>query len=191
MFDWRGAPLRSIIGMGLLLALAPCAFGQQKEERRFGLIYNPELYPQETPQAALVSLLRAIDKGRYDYAVAFLLEKNYVREQMRITAAKFEEAARKQVEREGLDAKRVGEEFVRDRIQELADQANFDDLVQRVKTKFVNDPEALKELRQLAREGELADTGETATLKHPEIKDRALFFRNLNGRWYAENKMQE
>ena len=181
--------MRSIISLGLLVLLSPHAAGQIKEERRFRVLYNAELYPQATPHQSVRALLRALDKERYDYLIAFLLEQNYVNDQLRITAANFEQAARAQVEGEKLEAKGFDQAFIRNRVRELAEQANFENLARRIRTKLDEDSEAVKELRKLYREGDLVEAGDTATLKHPDLKDRQLFFRNVNGRWYIENKM--
>ena len=64
-------------------------------------------------------------------------------------------------------------------------------LVQRIKSKLAEDAEAVREMRKLYREVEAADAGDQATMTHPDIKDRKLFFRNVRGRWCIENKMQE
>jgi hypothetical protein len=183
--------MRSILVLACLVAMSPCAVGQIKEERQFGVLFTPELYPQATPRQALGSLMRALEKERYEYLVAFLLERNYVREQLQITSAYFEKIAREHVEGERLDKQGFDERFIRKRARELAEQAGFENLARRVKDKLAGDPEALKELRKLYREGEVVEAADRASLIHPDIKDRRLFFRNVNGRWYIENKMQE
>jgi len=175
----------------LLCAYPALASGQVREEVRFGVRYNEDLYPQLTPRQALNSVLRALEKERYDYFVAFLLDRGLVEEQLRASFPNFEKKAQEQVDRETLRKKGLDPQFIRLRVKELATQASFDNLVRRVRAKLEDDPEALKELRLLAREGQFVDGLEASSVKHDLIKGRALFLRLTNGRWHLENKMQE
>jgi len=185
--------MRLIVSFGLVLAVTPFAFAQQaaKDEHRFGISLNTDFYPQDSPKNTMTSLIRALDKERYDYIVAHLLNPAYVDEQLRASAPPFENEAREHVAREGLDKKGFTREFIRDRVRQLAAQENFANLVRRVKTTLEDSPESVKELRKLAREGDVAEGGESASVKHKDVKDRGLFMRNILGRWYLENKMQE
>jgi hypothetical protein len=185
--------MRLIVSFGLVLVVTPVAIAQQaaKDERQFGISLNSDFYPQDSPKNTMTSLIRALDKERYDYIVAHLLNPAYVDEQLRAAAPTFENEAREHVAREGLDKKGFTNEFIRERVRQLAAQENFANLVRRVKATLEGSPESVKELRKLAREGEVIEGGESTSVKHKEIKDRALFMRNILGRWYLENKMQE
>jgi hypothetical protein len=176
-----------------MVAFMPVAMAQPaaKDDRRFGISLNTELYPQDSPKNTLSSLIRSLDKERYDYLVAHLLDPAYVDEQLRSAAPSFETAAREHVAREGLELKGFNREFINDRIRELAVHENFSNLVRRVKTTLEENPEYVKDLRKLAREGEIAEAGESATVKHKDIKDRTVFMRQIPPRWYLENKMHE
>jgi hypothetical protein len=180
--------------MGLLLALlfSPLAAAQDKEpERRFGLSQYPQLYSQESPKKALASLLRAMEKNRYDYIVAHLLEPGYVDEQLKISYPIYEKQATEQVRKEELEKKGFDRNFIRNRVAQLAVQANFEYLVGRVKAKLDNDPESAKELKRMGRDGEFQEGGESSAVRLKDIKDRALYFRHIGDRWFIENKMQE
>ena len=184
--------MRFTLGLILLLALAPLANAQLKEaERRYGVLLNLELYPQDTAKNTLASLIRAMDKDRYDYLAAHLIDRAYIEDQLKISYPLFEKRASEQVQSEGLEKKGVDKEFIRKRIVELAVQANFEYLVGRLKTKLSTDPESLKELKRLNREGDIQEGGEAATAKLKDIKDRALYFRRIEARWFVENKMAE
>ena len=185
--------MRLIVSFGLVLAFTPFAIAQQaaKDGRRFGISLNTDFYPQDSPKNTLASLIRALDKERYDYIAAHLLNPAYVDEQLRASAPTFENEAREHVVSEALDKKGFSKEFIGNRVQELAAQENFANLVRRVKTTLEDNPDSVKELRKLAREGEVMEGGESASVKHSDIKDRTLFMRNILGRWYLENKMQE
>ncbi len=183
--------MRLSISMAIVIAWATVAVGQPKEERRFNVRHNPELYPQTSPKETLGALMRTFDKERYDYLAAFLLDPATVREQLDITAADFEKRAREQVEGEELSKKGFDKPTIRERIRDLSKQANFDDLARRIRQKFEADPEAMKNLRKIYREGEFVENGDAATAKHADIKDRTVYFRRVEGRWYIENRTQE
>ena len=57
--------------------------------------------------------------------------------------------------------------------------------------KFIEEPDYLKDLKKIAREGDFMDAGETATGKHKDIKTRTVFFKKIGERWFIENKLQE
>jgi len=174
-----------------LMIVAGSALGQVKEERRYGVRFNPELYPQGTPVETLGSLLRAVDKERFDYIAAFLLDPAFINDQLQITKALFDGKATEQVEGEGLAKKGFDPTFIRNRKRDLAAQMNFENLTRRLKTKLTNDPNALKEINKIYRDGEFKEGGEATTARHPDIKGKLLSFKLVNGRWYIENKMVE
>jgi len=178
--------------LALFLGLPLFAFGQLQElETRFGVRQNPDVYPQDTPKNTLNSLLRVLDKQRYDYLVAFFMEPAFVAEQLRITYPKYEAAAREQVRNENLQQKGFGQIYIRDRITELATQANFEYLVRRVRSKLDSDPDTLKELRRIARNGDIQDDGETASVRYKEIKDRTIYLHKIGGFYYLENRYSD
>jgi hypothetical protein len=183
--------MRLLMTLGLLLIAAPFASAQFKEERRFGLRYTPELYAQTTPKQTLAAVLRAFEKDRYDYLVAFLLDPAFVEDQLQASYPRFEKLAATQVAGERLEKKGFDRDYIRIRIKELATAANFDYLVGRVRTKLENDPDSLRDIRKIFREGAFQDGVENSTAKHKDVKDRALFFRRIEDRWYLENKMLE
>lgn len=183
--------MRFIASLIAVVCVHSMAIGQIKEERSLGVRYNGEVYPQTSARETLGSFLRALDKERYDYMAAFLLDRAFVNEQLRITAPIYEKAANEKVEKEGLDKKGFDEAGIRARKRELATQSNFENLILRIKTKLAEDPEAIKDLRKLYRDGDFTEGADAAVVKHPDIKGRSLFFRNVSGRWYIENKLQE
>ncbi len=191
--------MRRFLAVSLLPLIAAIAIAQPKKElvdpkeppKRFGLRQSPELYPQDSPKNTLYSVLRAIDKDRYDYLVAHLLEPGYVTEQLAISYPQFEKQARAMVEKEELANKGFDRAFIIKRIRDLANQANFEHLVQRIRSKMDNDPDAVKDLKRMLKEGSFEDAGQTSVGKLKDVKDRALFFKRVGDQWFIENKMQE
>jgi hypothetical protein len=53
---------------------------------------------------------------------------------------------------------------------------------------LTDDPQAVKEMRRMLRDGVFADADPAATATHPEVKGRALYFRRVADRWFLENR---
>jgi hypothetical protein len=183
--------MRVSIGLLLMLAASPSAQGQIEPDRRFGLKQTLEIYQQDSPRKTLASLTRALDKGRYDYIVAFLIDPAFIDEQIRQVYPTFETRARAQVQKEAEAGKGYDREFTANRIKELATQASFNHIVARVREHFDNDPENVKALRRMVNAGEFNEGADVTSVKLNDVKDKTLFIRKAGDRWYLENRIQE
>jgi hypothetical protein len=73
----------------LVVASAGLLFAE--EGARFGVAADLKAYPQDSPKAALASVLKAIDGGKIDYVLAQLTDPKFVDERIkRVHAGKFE-----------------------------------------------------------------------------------------------------
>jgi len=148
--------MRATVILGLLMALATPAFGQKREPPpppRFGVEADLDVYPQDTPKAALASVVKAVDARRFSYLAAQLADPDAVDK----------------------------------RVQE---PGGFDHYVKLVGDRFTDDPEAVRELRRFASEGEINESGDAATVSHKEIKGRQVFLRKVGGRWFLEDRQK-
>ncbi|MCS7045334.1 MAG: hypothetical protein NZO58_03155 [Gemmataceae bacterium] len=154
----------------LIAALVPLACAAQdggtRLSKRHGFEYAPELYPQATPQEALASVVKAIDRKNIDYLLAHLADPEFVDERVVNYAmlVKGDERAR----------------------LVLA----FERLVRETTQHFREDPLLVKELRQFLKEAdwEVQDQTAVGVLKTPS--PRRVFFRKLENRWFLENRQQ-
>jgi hypothetical protein len=71
--------MRTTVVISILLAAAP-AFAQKAEtaKPRFGVEADLDVYPQDTPKAALASVVKAIDGRRFAYLAAQLADPDEV-----------------------------------------------------------------------------------------------------------------
>ena len=74
------------------------------------------------------------------------------------------------------------------KVQELG--GKFERYAKLVSDRLGDDPEAVRQLRRFANEGEFNVSGDTASVSHKEIKGRQVFFRRVSGRWFLENRQQ-
>jgi len=166
------------------------AVSAQDIPSRFEVLYNPDLYKQDTPQDTVNSILGAIERGRFDYIVAHLLDPDFVDNRLATTRNYFERVAAEQVAGSAGGATLKGAEL-ENRIRDVGLRLNVADLADRIRKKLVDEPANIRDLKRFARDGQFqtsADTG-SATLK--DVKDRALYFKNVKGRWYMENRKEE
>lgn len=171
-------------------------------EPRYGVKHRDKAYPQATPKAALKSALDAIDDADFPYLVAHIMDPKFVdgavidRQKQLIPAVEGELAQLRDFQRanpERVDAEnRVPLDPVQFRAAaaEKARERAFKQLVREVTAKLAEDAETLKALRRLYREGTFTE-GDPATVSHPDVKNRTLFFKKLGDRWVLENRQVE
>ena len=184
--------MRLLLSSVIVLGMSAHLYAQEAEAaRRFGIKQYPQLYPQDTPKKALASVLDAIDKERYDYLVAHLLLPEFVDEQLKTTYGYYHKLAYDKAQQDGLLRSRADLKQVKERISELAAQANFQYLVRRMKTKHADDPQSLKELRQMLSQGTFQETGDTAIIRIKDLKDRAVYMKHIGDQWFIENRIND
>ena len=137
-----------------------------KLAKRFGHEFVAELYPQQTPQEAIKSVVKAIDSRRIDYLIAHLADPGYVDPRIADYKALYS----------GGDEGRT--------------LLAFDRLVRETALHFQEDPGLLKELRRFAKEADWQEKdGEmVGTLKAGS--PRRVFLRKLEDRWFLQNRQQ-
>jgi hypothetical protein len=78
--------------------------------------------------------------------------------------------------------------FVDARVKALG--GNFRQLVRETKARLAEDPAAVKELRRFLAEGQWDEAGDTAAVRLKDVKNRAVFLKRINDRWYLENRQK-
>jgi hypothetical protein len=196
--------MRAAFAVALLLGAGAMAGAQPKEpEPRYGVKPRVKVYPQGSPREALRSALLAADRGDYSYLVAQLLDPKFVDGAVSDRAKAFEGNVEAELaklrDRQRTSPSRVAPEKLvpldekefRAMAAAKARDLGFRQLVRDVTRKLTEDPQTLKDLGRILRDGSFAPTEAAATATHPEVKDRTLFFRNAGGRWFLENRQAE
>ena len=172
---------------GLVLAAAAAA---QDVGPRYDILHNPDLYRQDTPQETLRAVLGAVARDRYDYLAAHLLDPDWVDARLAVHQPYFERIGGEQVvSSPGGAALRPAE--LNARVKEVGTRLNFRNFTGVIRQKLADDPNHLKDLRRFLREAEFQIAGDTATAKHKDVKDRALYFKKVKDRWFLENRADE
>lgn len=177
--------------------------GPKEVEPRFGVAPKVKGFPQDTAKRTLLSAIEAVEKGELAYLVAHLMDPGFVELRVADRAKQYE--APVQVELSRLrdaqirqpDLFRPEDRLPTDRVRfnalivEKSRERSFRQLVRDVEQKLLDDPQAMKDIKKLFRDGTLTDTETGAKLAHPEVKDRALFFRKVGERWFIENRQED
>ena len=194
--------MRKTLAVAVLLGAAGlAAFGQDAPlPPRYGVPANLDLFPQDSPKAALSSVVRAVERGRTDYLVAHLIDPAFVdarvADRARLLEKQVEEDLRALRERQ-LDNPALAPR--EDRVP--ADPKGFAEAVRReaerrafrlvardIRATLDENPDHLKDLRRFLRDGQITDAGDTATAAVGAVKDRAVFFRRAGNRWYVQDR---
>jgi hypothetical protein len=67
----------------------------------------------------------------------------------------------------------------------------YERLLRDIRNKLADDADSVRELRKFFREGEVVESGDTASIALKDVKDRAVYFKRIDGHWYMENRREE
>jgi hypothetical protein len=66
----------------------------------------------------------------------------------------------------------------------------FYEYVRQIADRLSADPDAVRVLRRLAREGEVKVDGDSAVISHKDVKGKDAFFHKIGTRWYLEDRQK-
>lgn len=155
-----------LAALAWVLPLAAQEEPAAKLGKRYGYMFEAALYPQQTPQEALQSVVKALDSRKIEYLLAHLADPRFVDE-------------------------RVDEYKA---LQKGNDQAKtilgFERLVRETIQHFQDDPVILKELRQYVKDADWDVQEGIAIGSLKTASPRRVYFRKLDDRWFLQNKQQ-
>jgi hypothetical protein len=170
---------------------------------RYGVAIKLKTYPQDTPRKALVSAVDAVEKGDTAYLVAHLLDPGFVDLRLNDRVKQFEANVELELSQQRDFQLANRERFApEDRlptdrakfealIQDRSRQLAFRQLIRDVEDKMLNDPQALKDLRRVMRDGVFSDEPGGTRATHPDVKDKVLYFRKIDDRYFLENRQED
>jgi hypothetical protein len=170
---------------------------------RFGVPYKAKTYPQDTPKKALASAVDAVEKGDTAYLIAHLLDPGFVDLRLADRAKQYEPNVELDLSRQrdfqlaNRDKFAPEDRLPSDRakfealIQERSRQQAFRQLIRDVEEKLLNDPQALRDLRKILRDGAFTEEPGGVRATHPAVKDKVLYLRKLDDRYFLENRQED
>ncbi len=170
---------------------------------RYGVTARVKIYSQATPKATLKTALELIEAGEYPYFVAHVLDPKFVDEVVTDRAKTLEAAAERELA-QLRDFQRANPDKVKPENRVPLDpkefralaaatarERGFKQLLLDIEAKLKDDPQALKDIRKIARDGMFAEADPMASAMHDSVKGRTLYFRKLGDRWFLENRQAE
>jgi len=202
LFYRRSAPMR---GLWILLIVSIIVSGvaaqpNAEEKPRFGIAPNTDLYPQTTPKAALESAIKLLENKRYDYFVAQILDPGVLEAKIRDRAERLEAVVERDLLRKrdeqkaspdsipALEKLSIEPKEFAAAIAAEAQARSFKFVVKDLQAQLDEYPENLKLFRKFLAEGQLAETGTTASYAHKDIPGKTLYLKNNGKRWFLEDK---
>lgn len=156
--------------LSMVLLLGQVLAGAAQEgpnlNERYGVKVNLEVYPQQMPQEALQSILKAINNNRVGYLLAHLADPDFVDAKVEAYKSDFK-----------------GKEETRALLA-------FGRLIRETEEHFRSAPSSLKELRLFAMEGEWKTEEAAAVATAKSIFGRSLFMKKVQNRWFMENRQK-
>jgi hypothetical protein len=167
---------------------------------RYGVIANSEYYPQGTVKATLASVSKALENKRYEYLAAHLMDPAFIDQQVSARAKALEAEVERGLVARREDQKRnpqryAGEEFLpatpaefNERVAAEAKARAFQSVVKSIAETLSESPENVKAMAKLAQDGEVAESGATATVSHKALEGKRLYLKQEGGRWFVEDR---
>lgn len=175
----------------------------KEPEPRFGVPAKIKVYPQTSPKKTLESVVEACDKGDYAYLLAHLLDPGFVELRLTDRAKKYEAPVEIELTRlrdfqyANPDRFPPGDRLPLDKpkfaaaIIERSREKAFKQLISDIEQKLRDDPQALRDMKKIARGGTFADEGAGAKATSPLVKDNAIYFKKIGDRWFIENRQAD
>ena len=170
---------------------------------RYGVAVKLKTYPQDTPRKALASAVDAVEKGDTAYLVAHLLDPGFIEFRLSERAKQFEAnveldlARQRDFQLANRDKFAPEDRLPTDRplfealIQDRSRQLAFRQLIRDVEDKLLDDPQAMKDLRKIMRDGVYTDEPGGTRATHPDVKNKVLILRKIDDRYFLENRQED
>jgi hypothetical protein len=170
---------------------------------RFGVIAKMKVYPQTTAKKALASAIEAIEKTETAYLIAHLLDPGFVELRLNERAKQFEAPVEVELSRlrdyqirnpdkvQPEDRLPIDKAKFRALIVERSRERAFRQLIRDLEEKVLSDPQSMRDMKKLLKEGKFEDIETGAKVTHMDVKDRALYFRKIGDRWFLENRQED
>ena len=195
-------------GLSILLIAATLAAGASAqpvpdEKPRFGVTPNYDLYPQNTPKAALETAIKLLENKRFDYFLAHVFDPDLLQAKIADRAARLEPEVERQLLRKRDEQKRAPELVsARDKLSvepkefaaavaAEATNRSFRYIVDDLKAQLAEYPENIGAFRKFLAEGQVADAGANANFTHKDTPGKSVYLKNNGKRWYLEDRQTD
>ena len=191
--------MRSVLAVAVLAAVGVAATAEELKDitlpPRYGISPNVEFYPQGTPKEALTTAAKLVEKQRYAYLLAHVIDPAVVDAQVAARVRQLTPAVEKRLAEIRADQKRnlradtAPEDVVpadpagfATKVQAEAEKQAFADLVRALSEHLAEFPENVSQLAALDRantEDTVKANGATATAESKDVANKKVFLKQL------------
>lgn len=185
--------MRSVLTLAVLAAVGSVASAEELKgitiQPRYGVEASPEFYPQGTPKEALGTAARLLEKQRYAYLLAHVIDPAFVDGEVAARAKGLEPAVEKQLaavraeQKRSLPADTPREKVIAadpatfaQQVRAEAERQAFAELVKAMQDNLSEFPEHVKQLLVVAG-GTITENGTAATAEAKSVPGKRVFLK--------------
>lgn len=188
---------------GLFIAVGMTAAQPPVNEFRYGVRPLTDSFPQSSPKEALSSTILAIERGRFEYLAAYLIEPSFIDAKVVERVSQLEpfvdqefrllretqRASRQNIPLESLLPEEPN--AFASAVRNEARQRAFRQVVSDIRTYMSQNSDLVRTLRRFLREGTELPAGDVATFSIKELPNQAVFLKKIGERWHVEDRQSE
>jgi hypothetical protein len=188
--------MRSVFTLAVLAVAGSVAVAEELKDvtlpSRYGISPNADFYPQGTPKEAVATAAKLIEKKRYAYLLAHVLDPAVVdaqveaRVQLLTPAVETRLANLREEQKRGLRADTNPDEVVpaepsafAAKVRAEAERQAFAALVTAMQENLAEFPENVPQFAQIGRDGTISESGPTATAEVKGLPAKKVFLKQL------------
>lgn len=188
--------MRSVLTLAVLAAVGSAAVAEDVKDiilpSRYGIAPAPEFYPQGTAAEALATAAKLMEKQRYPYLLAHVVDPAVVDAQVAARVQQLTPGIEKRLAEVRADQKRTlradtpPEDVIpadpagfADKVRAVAEKQAFGDLVKAMQDHLAEFPENVTQLGTISREGMVAENGTAATAEVKTLPGKKVLLRQL------------
>jgi hypothetical protein len=189
--------MRSVLTLAVLAAVGSAAVAEDLKDiilpARYGVAPAPEFYPQGTPKEALATAATLLEKQRYAYLLAHLVDPVVVDAQVAARVRQLTPAIEKRLADIRADQKRSLRPETRpedvipldptgfaEKVQAEAEKQAFTDLVKAMQDHLAEFPENVTQLAAVSRGGAIAESGTAATAEAKDVPNKKVLLKQIS-----------
>jgi hypothetical protein len=186
--------MRIVFTLAVLVAVGSTARAEELKgitiQPRYGVEASPEFYPQGTPKEALATAARLLEKQRYSYLLAHVIDPAFVEGEVATRARALEPAVEKQLSAVRAEQKRnlssdtppervlaADPATFAQQVRAEAERQAFAELVKAMQDNLGEFPEHVAQLLAVARDGTVNENGPTATAEAKGVPGKKVFLK--------------
>lgn len=188
--------MRSVWTLAVLAAVGSAAVAEDLKDiilpSRYGVAPAPEFYPQGTPKEALATAAKLIEKQRYAYLLAHVVDPATVDAQVAARVQQLTAGVEKRLadiradQKRNLRADTPPDDVIpadpagfAEKVRATAEKQAFNDLVKALQDHLGEFPENVTQLVAISRDGMIAESGATATAEAKGVPGKKAYLKQM------------